>query len=294
MIDFALDLRNVEAASRVSEELVLKQMKQMELSLGKLESELQHHKKPEQGDKFNDKMKEFLRNAQGEFTRVQEQHKLMDRAFGELLAWFCIDRKKAPIDEFFGDLQNFLKDFDRAHKENTKIREQLAKQKRIKEQKDSAQQMRKQKTLRKRLDITGDDDKEGVLDDLLAQLSTGSAFDRGRRRNRKIKDEDKRPVLKKNESRSRENSNPAATPPRDADTAITNFGSEPEQAGRSPQDSLRAVLTGSATGRPAVEHAASGGVNGTAPSQAEMLLSNLRKQGNPSTSLGADAPSTML
>lgn len=41
----------------VSEELVLKQMKQMELSLGKLESELQHHKKPEQGDKFNDKMK---------------------------------------------------------------------------------------------------------------------------------------------------------------------------------------------------------------------------------------------
>ena len=36
----------------------------------------------------------------------------MDRAFGELLAWFCIDRKKAPIDEFFGDLQNFLKDFD--------------------------------------------------------------------------------------------------------------------------------------------------------------------------------------
>ena len=36
----------------------------------------------------------------------------MDRAFGELLGWFCIDRKKAPIDEFFGDLQNFLKDFD--------------------------------------------------------------------------------------------------------------------------------------------------------------------------------------
>lgn len=41
----------------VSEELVLKQMKQMELSLGKLESELQYHKKPEQGDKFYDKMK---------------------------------------------------------------------------------------------------------------------------------------------------------------------------------------------------------------------------------------------
>ena len=109
-----------------------------------------------------------------------------------------------------------------------------------------------------------------------------------------VPDEEKRPVLKKNESRSRENSNPAATPPRDADTAITISGSEPEQAGRLPQDAIRAVLTGSATGRPAVEHAAPGGVNGTAPSQAEMLLSNLRKQGNPSTSLGADAPSTML
>ena len=41
----------------MSEELVQKQMKQMELSLGKLESELQHHKKPEQGDKFYEKMK---------------------------------------------------------------------------------------------------------------------------------------------------------------------------------------------------------------------------------------------
>ena len=53
-----------------------------------------------------------MKRAQGEFTRLQEQYKLMDRAFSELLNYFCLDRKKAPIDEFFGDLNNFLKDFE--------------------------------------------------------------------------------------------------------------------------------------------------------------------------------------
>ena len=36
----------------------------------------------------------------------------MDRTFNELLGYFCLDRKKATIDEFFGDLNNFVKDFE--------------------------------------------------------------------------------------------------------------------------------------------------------------------------------------
>ena len=93
-----------------------------------------------------------------------------------------------------------------------------------------------------------------------------------------VPDENKRPVMRKNESRSREDSNPALSPPRDADTATVKSANDPEQA-RGSQDAIRAVLTGSATGRQTVDNPASGGVNGTAPSQAEMLLSNLRKQG---------------
>lgn len=114
-----------------------------------------------------------------------------------------------------------------------------------------------------------------------------------------VPDEEKRPVLKKTESRSRENSNPAVTPPRDADTAMARSANEPKAAlaRRVSQDALRAVLTGSsgsAAGRQPADLAASGGVNGTAPSQAEMLLSNLRKQGHSSSSFGAESPSTML
>lgn len=120
-------------------------------------------------------------------------------------------------------------------------------------------------------------------------MSTSAYFD--------CLDEDKRPVLKKTESRSRENSNPAMTPPRDVDTAVVNF-SDPN-AGRarknSKDDVLRAALVGSinAASRQSADHAAQGGGNGTAPTQAEKLLSNLRKQSH-TTSLGADAPHTML
>ena len=110
-------------------------------------------------------------------------------------------------------------------------------------------------------------------------------------------DEEKRPVLKKTESRSRENSNPALTPPRDVDTATVNFADQIAGRARknSKDDVLRAALTASfnASGRQSADQTASGGGDGSTPSQAEKLLYNLRKQGI-ATSLGADAPNTML
>jgi hypothetical protein len=271
--------------SSVSEEVIQKQMKLTEVAMGKAESELSHHKKSDQ-DKFHEKMKEFLKRAQGEFTRLQEQYKLMDRAFSELLNYFCLDRKKAPIDEFFGDLNNFLKDFERARLENAKIREQMERQKRIKEQRDNQKQTRQQKQQRKRIDITGDDDKEGVLDDLLASLQTGSAFDRGKKRGRKPKEEERKPI-KFMQSRSRENSQPAITPPRDVDTAVMNFGNKPKEP--SP---LRALSnnTDSSSSRRSAERKLSSG-----HSEAKGILDRLRKQGNnSSSSVAADMPSTML
>ena len=36
----------------------------------------------------------------------------MNRVYNEVLGFFCIDRKKAAIDEFFGDLGTFIKDFE--------------------------------------------------------------------------------------------------------------------------------------------------------------------------------------
>ena len=56
VLEFPKDLRNIEEAAKLSEEVVQKQMRVMETTLGKIESELQHHKK-DSGDKFHEKMK---------------------------------------------------------------------------------------------------------------------------------------------------------------------------------------------------------------------------------------------
>ena len=36
----------------------------------------------------------------------------MNKRFEELAEYFCFDRKKTSVEEFFGDLSTFIKDFE--------------------------------------------------------------------------------------------------------------------------------------------------------------------------------------
>ena len=43
---------------------------------------------------------------------MTQQLELMDKKFDELSRYFAFDRKKISIEDFFGDLIAFIKDFD--------------------------------------------------------------------------------------------------------------------------------------------------------------------------------------
>lgn len=43
---------------------------------------------------------------------MMQQYDFMEKRFEELAKYFCLDRKKASMEEVFGDLANFTKDFE--------------------------------------------------------------------------------------------------------------------------------------------------------------------------------------
>ena len=53
-----------------------------------------------------------MARAEKEAANLQQQLELMDKKFDELAKYFAFDRKKISIEEFFGDLSGFIKDFE--------------------------------------------------------------------------------------------------------------------------------------------------------------------------------------
>ena len=145
-----------------SEEMMSKGVKAMEGNLEKLRAELKHHQKPQdKHDKFAAKIQDFLMQAEARFKKLEDQFQFMEKKFEDLAAYYCFDRKKLTMEEFFGDIVMFCKDYDvslslilanvcsmrynyiiiiffflfvqRAAKENAKIKEQMERQRIAKE-----------------------------------------------------------------------------------------------------------------------------------------------------------------
>ena len=96
-----------------SEEMMSKGIKTMEGNLEKLKAELKHHQKPQdKHDKFAVKIQDFLTQADVRFKKLQDQFQFMEKKFEDLASYFCFDRKKVTMEEFFGDIIMFCKDYD--------------------------------------------------------------------------------------------------------------------------------------------------------------------------------------
>ena len=54
----------------------------------------------------------FHTTAKNQVDVLVEMHKNMNTMFKELVEYFCMDVKKTPLDEFFGDLKNFLDQYE--------------------------------------------------------------------------------------------------------------------------------------------------------------------------------------
>ncbi|XP_077014508.1 protein diaphanous homolog 3 isoform X2 [Tamandua tetradactyla] len=206
ILNFVDDLEHLDKASKVSVETLEKNLKQMGRQLQQLEKDLETFPPPEDlHDKFVTKMSSFVISAKEQYEKLSRLHENMEKLYQSIMGYYAIDVKKASVEDFFTDLNNFRTTFMQAIKENVKKREAEEKEKRARIAKELAEKERLERQQKKKrlLEMKTEGDETGVMDSLLEALQSGAAFRDRRKRTPKPKDirqslspVSQRPVLK--------------------------------------------------------------------------------------------------
>ncbi|XP_072446342.1 protein diaphanous homolog 1-like [Chiloscyllium punctatum] len=182
VIHFTEELNHVEKASRVSAEMLQKNIEQMGKQIATLEKDISTFPQTsDDQDKFVEKMTSFVKVAREQFEKLSEMHKTMEEDFEDLGKYFVFDTKKISVEEFFGDLSNFKSMFLQSVMENKKRKEAEEKIKRAKLAKEKAEKERLEKQKKNAaFDMNAEGDETGVMDSLMEALESGAAFRRKR------------------------------------------------------------------------------------------------------------------
>ncbi|XP_015341503.2 protein diaphanous homolog 3 isoform X1 [Marmota marmota marmota] len=206
ILNFVDDLEHLDKASKVSVEMLEKNLKQMGRQLQQLEKDLETFPPPEDmHDKFVTKMSSFVITAKEQHGKLSKLLENMEKLYQSIMVYYAIDMKKVSVEDFFTDLNNFRTTFMQAIKENIRKREAEEKEKRARIAKELAEKERLERQQKKKrlLEMKTEGDETGVMDSLLEALQSGAAFRDRRKRTPKPKDIrqslsplSQRPVLK--------------------------------------------------------------------------------------------------
>ncbi|XP_043982276.1 protein diaphanous homolog 1 isoform X2 [Gambusia affinis] len=182
VMKFPEELIHVEKASRVSAETIQKNLEQMGRQIKSLQKDLETFPPAQnENDHFVEKMSSFVSYAQEQFEKLDGMHKNMEKQYTELGDYFVFDPRKISVEEFFGDIHNFINMFQQAVKENQKRKEAEEKIRKAKLAREKAEKEKEEKLKRSQLpDINAEGDETGIMDGLLEALQSGAAFRRKR------------------------------------------------------------------------------------------------------------------
>lgn len=201
---FIDDFKHMEKASRVSDELLQKNIGQLEKNIDALDKDLKTFSSKDKNDKFAEVLSAFAGKAREELVLLKDMYDNMKSIYDEICAYYCIDTKKKSIEEFFSEMNQFRQDYAKAVKDNLHRKEVEEKQKRAKLAKEKADREKEERKKKKKtgvIDLNTDDDQEGVMDSLLEALSSGKAFKKEGRRRTPRGDKGDRRVLDRSRSR---------------------------------------------------------------------------------------------
>ncbi|KAK4878010.1 hypothetical protein RN001_010516 [Aquatica leii] len=187
LLNFHDELPHIDKASRVSLDVIQKTLKQMDVSIKNLETDLSNNKLPQcDDDKFYETMNSFAKEAREQYLVMQSMFKKMENLYSDLADYYVFDKQKYVLDEFFTDLKTFKDSFIAAHKDNEKERDVEEKNRKAKMAREKAEKEKQERAERKRaiIDMNPSETQEGVMDSLLEALQTGSAFSREQKRKR--------------------------------------------------------------------------------------------------------------
>uniref|UniRef100_A0AAY4DPX9 Diaphanous related formin 1 n=1 Tax=Denticeps clupeoides TaxID=299321 RepID=A0AAY4DPX9_9TELE len=182
VMHFTDELIHIEKASRVSAEMLQKNLAQMGKQIKSLEKDIETFPPPQNDrDKFVEKMTSFLATAKEQYEKLELMHQNMEKQYEDLGQYFVFDPRKMTPEEFFGDLSSFKIMFQQAVVENQKRKETEEKIRKAKLAKEKAEKEKEEKLKKSQLlDINAEGDETGIMDGLLEALQSGAAFRRKR------------------------------------------------------------------------------------------------------------------
>ncbi|KAM4586804.1 protein diaphanous homolog 1 [Fundulus diaphanus] len=182
IMDFPKELIHVEKASRVSAEMIQKNLEQMGRQIKNLQKDLETFPPAQnENDQFVEKMSSFVSHAQEQYEKLDMLHKNMEKQYTDLGEYFVFDPRKISVEEFFGDLSNFKNMFQQAVTENQKRKDAEEKIKRAKLAREKAEKEKEDKLKKSQLpNMDAEGDETGIMDGLLEALQSGAAFRRKR------------------------------------------------------------------------------------------------------------------
>jgi len=105
-------------------------------------------------------MSKFLAEAAPEYEKLKKSHDDMQVAFKDTVTFYAEDASKAPSEEFFGLINDFIMKFKKAHKEL----------------KDWQEKEKKPTNQPARISHNPNPNSQGLVDELTANLRSGDAF----------------------------------------------------------------------------------------------------------------------
>jgi len=209
LINFYEEIMHLDKVARVSCESVEKVLKQMEVSLRNLDTDLLISSKTalDSDDNFSEAMGTFATEARSQYSILLAMETKMDNVYTDLAEYYVFDKQKYTLEELFGDIKMFKDKFKQAHEAIIEEREVEARLNRAREAREKADKEKADRNSKKLalVDLAMDDNQSGVMDCLLEALKTGTAFSRDGRRKRQARPAgaERRAQLNRTKSRAR-------------------------------------------------------------------------------------------
>lgn len=164
--------------------MINKNLSYLKSNLKRLELDLKSFKKHSAEDLFGDVMTVFGEEAKSQCSLLDEMYRKMEQKYSVLSKYLSFEEKKYKMDDCFADIKQFKDQFVQALQENLKAREREEKNRRAKEAKEKAEKEKKER-INQRIDPSNSDQQEGLMEQLLNSLHTGSAFAQHKRKRTK-------------------------------------------------------------------------------------------------------------
>jgi len=170
LLKFHEQIPSIEMASKIPLNQVIVDAANIKKSLDQVEKEVKEHKSVGSNDRYGEVMSAFLASATARVNELVDQSSKTKDTFVNLANFYGEDGKATTTDGFFGIINQFVVEFEKATKENVK--------RKLEEEKKKRGAVGTQ-----RRPVAGSpatDAEKGVMDELIKQLRGGIDVRRSR------------------------------------------------------------------------------------------------------------------